>query len=155
MYVENSELRSIRMDGNKKKELLKRLIHTKTPDDKVAAMFSFLKKNEIPLDVENIHRAFCKLKEKYPEILEEFVFSRNDIYPFSPLLERTLFRLQNSGLISTVNPDFKRCIISDESKAYIRKSILPIFQDEEKRKLEKMGKTFEQRITMKQNVSGR
>jgi len=118
-------------------------------------MFSFLKKNEIPLNVEGIHRAFCDLKEKYPDVLEEFVFSRNDIYPFSPLLERTLFRLQNSGLISTVNPDFKKCIISRKSKAYIRKNILPIFRDEEKRKFEKMGKSFERRILMKRNYEGR
>jgi hypothetical protein len=147
MYVTNAELRSAQMDENRKKELLQGLIRTKTPDDKVAAMFSFLKKNEIPLDTERIHRAFYRLKEKYPDILEEFVFSRNDVYPFSALLERTLFRLQNSGLISTVNPDFKRCIISDESKTYIQEHTLPIFQDEEKHKLEEMGKMFEQLMT--------
>jgi len=147
MYVANAELRSAQMDENRKKELLQRLIRTKTPDDKVAAMFSFLEKNEIPLDSEKIHRAFYKLKEKYPGILEEFVFSRNDIYPFSSLLERILFRLQNSGVISTVNPDFKRCMISDESKNHIREHILPIFQDEEKHKLEEIGKMFEQLMT--------
>jgi hypothetical protein len=144
MFVENAELRSLKISEERKKELSRRLTCTKTSDDKVAVMLSFLKKKEIPLETERIYCSFYKLKEKYPEFFEEFIFSRNDVYPFSSLLWRILFRLQNAGIISTVNPDFKRCIISDESKAYIQKNILPIFQPEEQQKLKEVAKMFEQ-----------
>jgi hypothetical protein len=148
MFVENVDLRSPKMSEDMKKELRRRLNCNKTSDDKVAAMLSFLEKKEIPLDTERLYRSFYKLKEKYPEFLKEFVFSRNDVYPFSSLLWRILFRLQNAGVISTVNPDFKRCIISDESKAYIRKNILPIFELAEQKKLEEMARIFEKSMSI-------
>lgn len=144
MFVENAALRPNKLSKERKKEFLQQLTCTKTSDDKVAVMLSFLKKKEIPLDTEKIYRSFYKLKEKYPKVFEEFVFSRNDVYPFSSLLSRILFRLQNAGIISTVNPDFKRCIISDESKTYIQKNILPIFQPREQEKLKEIAKMFEQ-----------
>jgi hypothetical protein len=147
MFVENAELHSAKMSKKSKKEFRQLLNCTKTSDDKVAVMLSFLEKKEIPLDTERIYRSFYKLKEQYPEFLEEFIFSRNDVYPFSSLLWRILFRLQNAGFISTVNPDFKRCIISDESKAYIQKNILPIFHAKEQEKLKEIAKKFEQSMS--------
>ena len=118
----------------------------KTPDDVVAAMFSFFDGETIPLDVRKIHAAMYEVKKKFPEMLGEFSFSENDVYPFSRLLERVFFRLQNSSLISTVNPDFKECIIRSESKEYIEKNVLPLFEEDEKIKLEKMGKAFERLV---------
>ena len=118
-----------------------------TPDDTVAVMFSYFRSENIPLDVRKIHSTLCELKKKYPEMLEEFSFSKNDVYPFSRLLERVFFRLQNSSLISTVNPDFKECIIKADSKEYIRKNVLPLFKKVNQVKLEKMGKEFEQLVT--------
>jgi hypothetical protein len=147
MFAEKSELFSAKIDGKTKEKLFKELNCTKTSDDKVAVMLSFLDKEEIPLDTERIYQSFFKLKQKYPEFLKEFVFSRNDVYPFSSLLWRVLFRLQNAGVISTVNPDFKRCIISDKSKDYIRKNVLPIFSPAEQVILADMAKIFEKSMS--------
>jgi|Deesub1362B_J571_1020462.scaffolds.fasta_scaffold03345_3 hypothetical protein len=131
-----------RLGEEKKRNILKELRLRRTPDDVIAAMLSFLETEEIPADYEKIHSAINYLKNDYPELLGEFVFSKGDIYPFSKLLERVLFRLQNGGIISTVNPDFKRCIIPANSRNYIRRNILPLFSDEEKRKLKEMSKKF-------------
>jgi len=119
----------------------------KTADDVVAAMFSFFDSETIPLDVRKIHTAMYEVKREFPEMLKEFSFSENDVYPFSRLLERVFFRLQNSSLISTVNPDFRECIVKNESKKYIRENVLPLFENDEKIKLEKMGKAFERLVT--------
>lgn len=120
----------------------------KTPDDVVAGMFSFFARETIPLNVRKIHTAMYKLKKKFPEMLEEFSFSENDLYPFSRLLERVFFRLQNSSLISTVNPDFKECIVRKESKEYIHKNILPLFEKDEQTKLKRMGQDFERLVSL-------
>lgn len=110
-------------------------------------MFSFFDCENIPLNIKKIHTAMYEIKKKFPDMLEEFSFSVNDIYPFSRLLERIFFRLQNSSLISTVNPDFKECIVRNQSKEYIQKTVLPLFTKDEQEKLEKMGKEFEQLVT--------
>jgi hypothetical protein len=114
------------------------------PDDIIAVMFSFFEKDKIPLDVEKIHSTICIIKKKYPRMLKEFLFSENDVYPFSRLLEKVLFRLQNSGLIRPIAPDFKTAILDETSKKYIRNNILPLFKREEQKELAEMGKLFEQ-----------
>lgn len=143
MYRSNEKL-VFRLREEKKEELIKQLKNTTTPDDVIASIFSFLTVNQIPLDIKRIHSAFFKLKQKYPDMFEQFVFSRKGYYPYSTLLERVLFRLQNSDLINTINPDFKICIISKESKKYIKKNILLLFKEEDRSKLAEMGKDFEE-----------
>jgi hypothetical protein len=135
-----------RLKDEEKNNIIKKIQHRITPDDVIAALFSFIDRKEIPLDVQKIHVALYKIKKQHPEMLEQFSFSEKDVYPFSRLLERVLFRLQNSNLISTVNPDFKVCIIPDISKQYVQKHILPLFNEGDQKKLEQMGKLFEQLI---------
>lgn len=131
------------MQSSEKEEIVKRIRQCITPDDIIAAMFSFLDKEEFPSDIAKIHTALYNVKKQFPRLLEEFIFSENDVYPYSPLLERVLFRLQNSGLISTVNPEFKKCIISNESKKFIKKEILPLFDKDKQKEIFNMGKLFE------------
>lgn len=124
-----------------------KIIKTVTPDDIIAAMFSFFKKNEISIEDQKVHLAIYEIKKKYPEMLKEFSFSENDFYPFSRLLEKVLFRLVNSTLIRPIAPDFKMAIVDDVSKRYIRKNILPLFEKKHQRKLSKMGRLFEQLLS--------
>jgi hypothetical protein len=139
MYSERSE-----SSKKTKYGLIKRILQHKTPDDVIAVMLSFLDLEQIPSSYRVIHTCVNRLKEEYPELLEEFVFSHGDFYPFSRLLERVLFRLQNSGLINTINPDFDVCVIPIESKKYIKDNILPLFSEEEQRKLKEMSVKFQE-----------
>lgn len=113
------------------------------PDDIIAAMLCFFEEKEFPLDTSKIHKALFHVKEKYPELLNEFSFSVDDVYPYSRLLEMVLFRLQNADLINTLNPGFKVFIIPEKSKQFIQKNILPLFSKEQQEKLACMGKLFE------------
>ncbi len=79
-------------------------------------------------------------------MFKEFVFSRRDYYPYSVLLERVLFRLQNADLINTVNPDFKVCIVSEDSKKYIKENIVTLFTAPERSKLAEMGAFFQKTV---------
>ena len=146
-YVVNKKLIAPRLEEEKRQEIAKNLERCKTSDDIVATIFSLVQTERIPLDVRRIHTAIHELKKKYPEMLTKFTFSQKDVYPFSRLLERVLFRLQNSSLISTVNPDFKICIVSKESKEYVHKNIQPSFSDDEQEKLKQMAKMFERLVT--------
>jgi len=142
MYRSNDKL-ILRLKEERREELIKQLKNVVTPDDIVASIFSFLTVDQIPLDVKKIHSAFYQLKQEWPKMFNQFVFSRKGYYPYSNLLERVLFRLQNSDLINTINPDFKRCIVSKESKSHIKKNILSLFGEEEIKELVKMGQVFE------------
>lgn len=147
MYRVNEKLISPRLNPQKKEQMVSELRKSVVSDDVIAAIFSFVEAEQIPLDVKRIHAAIFKLKQRYPEMFKQFVFSRNDYYPYSVLLERVLFRLQNADLINTINPDFKICIISKESKDYIKKNVLPLFEQEDRKKLQKMGEDFEKAVS--------
>ena len=147
MYRVNEKLISPRLNPQKREQMVSELRKSVVSDDVIAAIFSFVEAEQIPLDVKRIHSAIFKLKQQYPKMFKKFVFSRNDYYPYSILLERVLFRLQNADLINTINPDFKICIISKESKGYIQKNVLPLFEQEDRKKLQKMGEDFEKAVS--------
>ncbi len=146
MYETNSKLVFEGLSKEKRDKLVGQLKKAIMPDDVIAGLFSFLTVEKIPLSSNRIHSAVYKLKGKYPEMFEDFVFSTKDYYPYSALLERVLFRLQNADIINTINPDFKKCIVSKESKEYVKKKILPLFGTEEQKKLEDMGKIFQDAV---------
>jgi hypothetical protein len=139
--MSNSELQEVR-----RREIINRIRNCITVDDVIAAVFSFLRKEEIPLDTQKIHSAFFEIKKKYPGLLNEVIFSANDVYPYSRELEKALFRLGASELISWINPDFKVLKISEKSKKFIHEKILPLFDSIQQETLKKMGELFEQLI---------
>lgn len=143
MYSFSDTLKPPRLTETERKRIRQEIREYRTADDVIAGMFSFLRTERIPLDVKRIHSAMYRISKEFPGMLEEFIFSRNDVYPFSRLLETVLFRLQNSSLISTINPDFKVCIVPAEAKEFVRKNILPSFNDKEQRDLKKMAQRFE------------
>jgi len=140
----------IKNKGERQK-IIKDLQQCITSDDVIATMISFLGGEQFPLDSRKIHSAVHEIKTKFPELLAEFSFTRNDVYPFSRLLERVLFRLINSGLVYYIGPDMKVGIISNKSKQHIKKNILPLFGREDQEKLAQMGRLFEQLILQQPN----
>lgn len=148
VYRMKEELAFRGIKAERREKIIRGLKNITAPDDVVASILSFLSVEKIPLDVKRIHSIFSELKKKFPEFFEEFVFSENDYYPYSGLLERVLFRLQNADLINTVNPDFKVCIISNESKDHIKKNILTLFKGEDQEKLHQMGEIFEEALSI-------
>jgi hypothetical protein len=147
MYRRNEKLLFKGLEPARKTEMIEELKNSVAPDDVVAGILASLTVEEIPLDVKRIHTAVYKLKQKYPEMLKPFVFTEKDYYPYSVLLERVLFRLQNADLINTINPDFKVCIISNSSKNHIKKYIVPLFKEEDREKLIQMGKAFQNYVS--------
>ncbi len=113
-----------------------------TPDDTVAAMLFYLGVEEIPSSYREIHSSLYRVKIKYPKLLEEFVFTRNDEYPFSSLLERVIFRLCQADIIGVFGQDFDRIKIPRESKDYLEKNILPLFSEDERGVLKEMATLF-------------
>jgi hypothetical protein len=143
MYTRDEKLLFKGLEPQRKTELIEELKKSVASDDVIAGIFGSLTVDEIPLDVKRIHTAIYRLKQKYPEMLKQFVFTEKDYYPYSVLLERILFRLQNADIINTINPDFKVCIISESSKTYIKRDIISLFGEEEQNKLKQMSKAFQ------------
>lgn len=136
-----------KMDQEQKDTIIEEFQTLVTPDDIIASMLSFLDVDSFPGSARRIQMAVNELKNDYPEILTDFIFSDGDIYPFSRLLERVLFRLESGGIIGMVNPDFERYTISDESKIAVRREIVDkIFPREQKDTLAEMGNKFQSLI---------
>lgn len=120
-----------------------------TEHDVIAAMLSFLgeKTERFQADPKVINEAVFELKGKFPQLLERFAFSTDagDLYPFSPLLERVLARLQLSRIITMENPDWTTFIIRPAAKEYIRQHILTAFSEDEKNQLKTMAQVLEEK----------
>jgi hypothetical protein len=148
LYKTNESLVFKKLNIDDRKKIEEEIRRTVSPDDVIANIFSFLSVNEIPLDNKLLHTAIWNLKKKYPDYFKEFIFSEVDYYPFSSLFERILFRLQNSNLINTINPGFKRCIIEEGSKKYIRENISPLF-GKKNDEIKKIAEDFEKMVVSK------
>lgn len=134
-------------------ELANKLRNAITPDDIIGAMLCELKDKEgLPIDPGKIHGAVQKLKERFPDLLEEFVFFKGDAYPFSNLLERVLFRLESSHILSTLNPYYEkygRINCDDE----LRERFRVRFGDQYER-IKEMAAEFEKIIKDMDNKAG-
>lgn len=91
-----------------------------SPDDVITALLFYLPQ-EFSNDPEKIHRKIYELKhkEKYKELLEDFEFLDYPRFPYSPLLGRIFNRLQESKLLSSLNPDYIMYQIKPDSKKAI------------------------------------
>jgi len=96
-----------------------------TPDDVVAALLTFLP-DKFSNDPSKIHKKIAELQKRneYKDLLEDFEFIDYYPYPYSPLLGRILNRLQESRLLSSLNPDYKEYVMERASKDAIRSNIL-------------------------------
>ena len=96
-----------------------------SPGDVIAALLTFLP-DAFSNDPEKIHSTIARLQkqEKYRYLLEDFQFLNYDPYPYSPLLGRVLNRLQESRLLSSLNPGYEKYVMSEDSKMAIEADIL-------------------------------
>jgi hypothetical protein len=131
------------MKDEERQQLIRDLRQYIAPDDIIMGMLFYCKRELLPYNVEKIHRSVYEVKRKYPQLLKDFSFSRNDVYPFSKLLERVLFNLCVSDLIKIGDSYLQ---IPPESKQYIQENVLPLFKEEQREQLKLMGELFEQNI---------
>jgi hypothetical protein len=96
-----------------------------SPSDVVAALLCLLPK-EFSNDPEKIHTTIARLQKipRYRWLLGDFEFLDYDPYPYSPMLGRTLNRLQESRLLSSINPDYQKYQVNSDSRKAIREEIL-------------------------------
>jgi hypothetical protein len=133
-------------DGSRRSDLIQAIGSNRTITDVIAGMLSYMGEDKFPANANLIHSAIFHIQEDHSELLEGLTFSRGDLYPFSRQLERVLFQLQNSGIISTLNPGFKQCEIPSGTKEYLVKEILPLFTADEQEELQLMANEFEKKI---------
>lgn len=99
-----------------------------TADDVIEGVLLLSERQKFPGDLSDFHSMFNEIRTKFPSLLEEFIFSINDVYPYSKLLERVLFRLFGSEIIeieSVLNPGQTKFLVSslvtEEMKNNLRK----------------------------------
>jgi hypothetical protein len=111
-----------------------------SPSEIIASVLVFMKE-EFNNDPVKIHRTISKLREneKYREILEDFEFIEYPDFPYSPLLGRTLNRLQESRVLASINPSYDKYQLNKGSKEEIVKQILDKKLFEEKDKLKEIA----------------
>lgn len=109
------------------------------PDNVIMAVLFFLN-SEFTSDSAKLHTGIRMLREKedYGGLLEDFVFVDAYPFPYSPLLERVLQRLQECMLIrwKALEPIFE---ISKRAKRAVEKGLLPKFNEEQQRQLKSMA----------------
>lgn len=107
------------------------------PDDVITALLAYLPK-EFNNDAEKIHSIFYELKRdgKYNDLIGSLEFVQYERFPYSPLLGRILNRLQESRLLSSMNPEYLKYQIKDESRKAIESYYLeagkPLYSQREK-----------------------
>jgi len=96
-----------------------------SPNDVIAALLTFLPKR-FPNDPEKIHGTIRKLQQEegYKDLLGDFEFLDYSRFPYSPLLGRILNRLQESRLLSSLNPEYKMYVMEDVSREAIQSDLL-------------------------------
>jgi hypothetical protein len=110
------------------------------PEHTIAAVLSLLDIDEFVGDPRKIHEGFFELKNKYPKLLKDFVFSSGQYYHYSDLLETVFFELQETNVIGSLNPRYDKYVIYPTAKERIKNNILPRFDIKSKKELEKISK---------------
>ena len=97
-------------------------------DEIIEGILLLSHRKRFPGDLSDFHSMFERIKKEIPSLLQEFIFSTNDLYPYSKLLERVLFRLFNSEIIEI------RCIPNPGQTQFLVSSLVT---DEETDRLKK------------------
>lgn len=136
MYQISTNLISEKLGAERKNELLQSIKTRRTQDDIIAIILALQKEDTFPTNDMKIHSAFHQLKMEYPDFFQDLLFSCGDIYPFSKELERILLRFQQSGIIGSINPSYKKYTLPDaEKKTVIIQHIGNKFSEPEKAQL--------------------
>lgn len=76
-----------------------------TAEDIIVCIFHHVKKGrgKITADRETLHRAFYKIKQDHPKLMNVFSFRERELFPESTQLDQALSNLDAAGLISRQN----------------------------------------------------
>jgi ABC-type cobalt transport system substrate-binding protein len=129
-----------KIDDERKNEMLAKLRNYRTSEDSIAYIFALLEEENFSAEDRKIHTAIFHLKEKYPSFFEDLIFSRNDLYPFSKELEKILFRFQQSGILTTMNPAMRFYRFPLQSKKRVLDYLSKKFTEKEKQELLEISK---------------
>lgn len=110
------------------------------PSDVIAALLTFLP-DKFPNDPKKIHGTIKRLQRKpqYKDLLGDFEFLDYYPYPYSPELGRILNRLQESRLLSSLNPEYEQYVVGSPSKQAIKANILEKKLSEHKQRLDEIA----------------
>lgn len=86
-------------------------------DDLVSAIIHKSSQTKIPKAEAFLQQSFYKLKIDFPDLFEDFVFDNSGIIPFSDSLDSTLFRLESSSILSTLNPSYSNYTVTTSPEA--------------------------------------
>lgn len=125
-------------------EIINRLKSYRAVDDIVASVFGFLEGNTSPSNRKIIHESMKHIKDDYPTMMSDFIFTTDDVFSYSPLLERVLVRLEISNTIEMRNPSGTYYQISPRVKNDLRKRASKLFTDDEQQQLKEMARMFEE-----------
>lgn len=105
-----------------------------TADKIIRGILLLSQREDFPGELSDFHSMFNEIKNKVPTLLEEFIFSINDLYPYSKLLERVLFRLFNSEIIEI------KCIPNPGvTKFFVSKLVTDRMREDQKKEFKKIG----------------
>ena len=118
-----------------------------SPDDVIGAIIAYSELQEFTSEKRKLHKIMKSLVENYKEkdpslLLDEFIFSQEDIYPFSKLLEGVLIRLQIPDIITADNPTYERYRMDDSSRTFMKKNAENLFNAFQLSIIKKMATEF-------------
>lgn len=94
------------------------------PDDILVALFAhFSNDEEFEADREKIHRSFFSAKEKFPEVLGQFAFDKDRIFPTCAAIDQALDNLEMSAHLGKMNPDLEKYTIKPSLKKYFDETV--------------------------------
>jgi len=111
----------------------------KSPQDVLAGVLSFVEADHLDANTEKIHETFASLKGQFPDILDNFIFSNNDIFPYSRELDEAMGYLSVARIIGHENPDYQLMIIKKDARPYLKRLVNRVFNQEEKESLKKIA----------------
>ncbi len=123
---------------------------TLQPDDVLGAVFALASQREglhqFRAHDFNLQEVIHTLvsEEKYPLLVESFIFSDAGPKPFSPDLSEAMSRLQLSGLVGRENPEYITVLIKPAAKDYFEKVLRRVLSPEQIKELEKAADRFAQ-----------
>lgn len=83
-----------------------------TPDDILGAVIYASGLGELTKKDSFMHKTVYRMKEEYPSVFGDFLFDESGISPFSEELDGVLFRLETSGILSSMNPSHSTYIVN-------------------------------------------
>ena len=94
-----------------------------------------------------VHQAFYEAAKQFPDLLPGIAFSRDPSAPYSKALERVLFCLVSSRLLSLSNPSFEEMEMTKAIKGRIKTRYGPQLKDKTQ-ELEEAAKVVEEALRL-------